>query len=329
MKYVLGLATFILLNFFLVAMANKVDFSAELTRIEDSIQGEVNLKDEMKYARELRLLIKTMAESKEDQTITVFRGFEIMKKLQAKLLSKFPNISENQYNESPQSIGVILFNSNASPKLVVNILLREAKMLSVPAQILLRILYLHDVDKYKKYDKRILEFYKQQSEEGWSRGQFEYGEILLYGLGTPINKKLGLELLVASNLPKAYVTLADHYYKIDQSKYEHYLRLAAEEEELWAMYNLGVLEQGNKNYLESVKWFKNTLEIDSTYYKATFELGRMYIEGWGVERDIKKGLELIETAANHTNDEKLKEVAIKNIELIKENLRHGFYMDRK
>ena len=50
-----------------------------------------------------------------------------------------------------------------------------------------------------------------------------------------------------------------------------------------------------------------------------FELARMYAEGWGVELNRPKALELMKTVVTKSSDEALRNLAQQNIEIIEAN----------
>ena len=84
-----------------------------------------------------------------------------------------------------------------------SLLIGEASLLHMEAQLALIYIYKNGFGDIPQYDRRILDFYKQTSSEGIQRSKLYYGEILLYGLGVSADFEKGGELLKASELEEA------------------------------------------------------------------------------------------------------------------------------
>ncbi|HQS84926.1 MAG: hypothetical protein B7Y25_06740 [Alphaproteobacteria bacterium 16-39-46] len=319
--------------FLLVALTTKVyaDQNCDLTlrQIEQDIRNQsqidldpenqkITLEQEAFYAKKLRLLTHIIAAQKDVESF--LKIYALSQDIRDHILKEFPNISPKEYEDAHSSVGVALSRKKAPADVIVKILLREARLLSGSAGIMLTVLYFYPTEGYKHYDPEILAFFKEQAEEGCPRWEYEYGKILLHGIGTAQDKIEGLKFLEKSTFEESPMELAIYYYdENDFQKFEYYLRKAADQDHPQAFYNLGVLEQNKKNYGESVNLFLKTLELDPEYYEAMLELARMYAEGRGVEVNRTKALDLMKTVVTKSSDEALRNLAQKNIEIIEAN----------
>lgn len=84
-----------------------------------------------------------------------------------------------------------------------------------------------------------------------------------------------------------------------ESEYEKYLREATEDNDTYAMYNLGIMyfsgELGKVNYEEAAKWYEKAANLGLK--QAQYNLGTMYDRGQGVKQNFKKAMELYQLAA--------------------------------
>jgi TPR repeat protein len=269
-------------------------------------KGPLSREKEDQYTKQLRSLFM-----KKEHLWEVMMAFQEIGK---NIRRQFPEISDEQYKESYFCVGAIL--AQKDKKLAIDVLIREGKALGVAAQIKLEIIYRYNVEGYESYDSRILEFFKLMALDGMPRGQFEYGQVLLNGWGIEPNIKEGLKYLelASEHLSEANIELATYYFnQNDQIKLEKYLRRAADQDSVKGVYNLAIIEQNKKNYKEAVRLFNRALELDPQYQIARLELGRMYVHGWGIDKDQKKGFALIKEVAEKTDDSEVKAVAYMNL----------------
>ena len=77
-------------------------------------------------------------------------------------------------------------------------------------------------------------------------------------------------------------------------------------------YNLGVYAQTDKDYSSAIDYFQKTLALDNEHYPAMLELARMHIEGWGMKKDIPKGVAIMKKVANNASG-RVKAIAETNL----------------
>jgi TPR repeat protein len=95
----------------------------------------------------------------------------------------------------------------------------------------------------------------------------------------------------------------DAYSKGDFPKALDHFRAAAVSGDADAMYYTGVMyaeAQGvaKANMPEAIRWYEKAAARDQP--KALATMGRLYVTGYGVERDAKKALEMFERAVKAT-----------------------------
>lgn len=293
----------------------------KISRIKAAIQQKISLAQEAEYARELRLMLIELGAHESANEVDAKNTLDIVllgQEICSKIRAEFPNISDQEYKEAHSSVGIALLWKGTSEDKFITILLREANLLCRAAQHMLEQLYWYPTEGLTRYDPRIVNFFKEKAEEGSLREKYQYGKILLQGRGVESNEEMGSKLMEQSKFADAYMDLAIHYYEKNAVKFEHYLRLAATSNHPQGLYNLGILEQSKKHYAEAIKLFQKTLDVEPTYYEATFELGRMHVEGWGTQKNIQKGIDLFTTVVNLSEDKELKNLALKNISIFKE-----------
>lgn len=283
-------------------------------------RGIIPSKKEELYAKKLRSFFIELTNDKanEENSNDVWKVLFAFQDLQNNIRKQFPNITDEEYLKANNSIGRALkAKGNFNSDQVIEVLIKEALCLSTAARISLNIHYEYHCEDFKQYDPRILNFYKSTAQEGLLRSQLDYGKALLHGLGTKKNIKQGLGYInkaAQSGLDEATLELATYYFNTnDKVNFEKYLRLGAKQNNVPALYNLGVLEQNNKKFKEAIDCFKKVLNLDPNYQEARLELGRMYSEGWGVPKDDKVGYELIKEVSEKTEDNQLKAIAYANL----------------
>lgn len=130
---------------------------------EESIKIH-NLQEEKEFAKKLRML------AREDSEL-VLNLYLIAAKCRENIRKSYPFISDAEMEEAKGSVGVALFNNGSrNENEVIEVLLREASLLSAPAQIMLKIIYKNKVGNYPAQDGRILNFFKERAEEGFTQG---------------------------------------------------------------------------------------------------------------------------------------------------------------
>ncbi len=303
-KSILLIASLIFLNSTIVAKEDSLQIINQIKL--EAQKGPLPKEKEEKYTKQLRSLYV-----KKEHIWDVMMAFQ---EINANIRRQFSEISDEECKEAHNSIGVIL-NTKGKTELALTTLIREAKCLVTSAQIMLKIIYRYPSD-YRIYDMRILECFKEMALEGLHRSQFDYGQSLLNGWGVEPNIKEGLYYLelAAEYLSEANMEIASYYLQHNNEiSAEKYLRKAADQDSAQGTYNLAIFEQRRKNYHKAVALLTKTLALDPEYHNAKLELGRMYIDGWGVDKDQKKGFELIKEVAEKTQDLETKAIAYMNL----------------
>lgn len=282
-----------------------------LVRIMQEIdQGQLTREKEELYSKHIRALFF----QDEYQRINKATLINMFIKMRENIRKELPSITDEEYQQSLCSAGVVLYRRKEEPA-AIDIMIRDAYCLSTSAQMMLKFIY--EIHPHFRGDVRILCLFKTLAQEGSPHGQFVYGQIILNGMGVEKNIEEGikyLELASEACITDAHKELAFYYYEQgDEIKFEKYLRRAADEGDVQSIYNLGITEQKRKNYKEAVNYFNKALEQDPNYYHAKLELGRMYIEGWGVPLYEEKGFNLIEEVAQKCDEQELKAIAYLNL----------------
>ena len=155
---------------------------------------------------------------------------------------------------------------------------------------------------------KYLTYIKRAAEMGVSHAECEYGIILLEGklLNKDVNS--AVKWLESAYLQKHWIAgsiLSELYYKgteipKDMEKGFNILKTCAENGHkdsyglLGAKYALG--EGVVRNYDLSFFWFNKSAELGNI--NGIYNLGLSYVNGWGTQKDIKKGEKLIQQAAD-------------------------------
>lgn len=225
----------------------------------------------------------------------------LAKKLQELIPKQFPNVSQKDIEEKHNSVGAAIFFSAANKqdkeklKLGVDVLIREARLMSAAAQMALNIIYLYKIEGHPAYNSKILEHINHTAELGMKRSQYFLGTYYYYGNGVPQDKERGINLLKKSELGDADLLIAGYYLENgDKNQAKKYWGRAEKSGLAEGPYNLGICAQEEKSYEKAVDYFKRAIELDEKYHEAHLELARMYIEGWGVEKNERIGFEMME-----------------------------------
>jgi TPR repeat protein len=218
--------------------------------------------------------------------------------LRPELRREFPEVTDAELEAAHGSLGVAFFR-RGEHEAALRALIREAWLLSPPAQLLLVILYERPVEGYPRHDPRILAFFREHAALGWPRSRLELGKILLYGWGVPPDPQAGKRLLEDSELPDAAMALAEfHMRREDLAEAERYYAEAARAGDPDAIYELGVFAQERGEDEVAVSHFQNTLAASPDHYPALIELARHYIWGAGVATDEAKAFEMMKHVAD-------------------------------
>lgn len=295
-----------------------------LDEIRKIAERPLDIQEEKKYAKIIRqLLVESL--NKGDAAITIEIS-DVAVTMRSNIKKQYPTIGDEEYKESQYSAGIALYGKIPQNELI-DILIREANLLSFPANMALFYLYQYGdspkeaANVYKKHSPKILAFLKDKAEEGVFGSKLQYAKILLDGIGTKADETEGIRLLKELDGDQAYMELATYYFRNkEMNEFEHYLRLAAKKNNIYALFNLGVLEQQKENYSKSVEAFERTLALDPAYHEATIELGRMYAEGWGVPKDLRKALEMMHQVVENSDNRRVKEIALENIKSLNKEL---------
>jgi len=260
-----------------------------------------------------KLLRKIIGDNKEG----VYDAYSLLFEMHDEYTKTFDSEIQELVKTNHNSIGRALQKISKDLKKIQDVFLKEAYFLNGPAEILIE--YHYKSDGYdKSYKDKIFSFYSECADDGIPRCKYFMGEVYMYGYGVNKNIKKGLSLLENANIEDAYYLLGRYYYsEEDITKAKKNFKLAAEMQHMQSMFALGIIFQEEKNYTKSIEYFKTAIKEDSTYYAAIYELGRMYIEGWGVEKDYLKAIDILNPVIENSKDESLVEVTHKAINIAK------------
>lgn len=233
-----------------------------------------------------------------------FRIISLLGVLRRKITEEFPEpvIPENPpISNELISRGCQLLFYNRDIESGLTLLLLEGGTLNASALIYLDILYFHGMknadggELIPPFHEPIRNFWIRMADEGMPRAHLTMGMAYMQGQGVEKDVGKGLDLLEKSALEEAWMVLAAYFYDhqdMDQAMFWWRLAaLKADNEEAW--YNLGVASQGRKKYWEALDALQNALRVNPEYHVAKIEISRLYIEGWGVDRDLDRAEALL------------------------------------
>ena len=123
-----------------------------------------------------------------------------------------------------------------------------------------------------------------------------YTILLIASIGTTI---IGCDGTDAVNTTQSDVDIQS----TDDNKFKTILKLAAEQGNGLAQFNLGLMYYQGKgtiqDYKEAFKWFQKSAEEGSSLGQRS--LGKMYIEGNGIAKNYKKGIKWYKKSAEQGN----------------------------
>lgn len=85
----------------------------------------------------------------------------------------------------------------------------------------------------------------------------------------------------------------------DDERAEEWFRRSAATGDMRSQYALGRLLQEQRRLSEAVTWYEHACKSDSQY--AQYSLGKMYLLGSGVPKDVSKAIQLLMSSANQGN----------------------------
>ena len=85
----------------------------------------------------------------------------------------------------------------------------------------------------------------------------------------------------------------------DDEKAEKWFRRSADTGNVHTLYVLGKLLQEQGRLSEAVSWYEHACKSDSQY--AQYSLGKMYLLGNGVPKDVSRAIQLLRSSANQGN----------------------------
>lgn len=135
-----------------------------------------------------------------------------------------------------------------------------------------------DTSEPESMESRILFWYEKAAEGGIVDGMVKAGKCHMNGKFTGVN----------------------------QEKTIYYADLAAAVGNSWGLYQMGTYWEEQENPEAAFAYYQAaTIQGDK---QAPIHLGRMYLSGVGIDRDIKEGISALETAASRENTECLAEL---------------------
>ena len=199
----------------------------------------------------------------------------------------------------------------------VDLIIHEASYLLAMPSIYISTTMKYNSEKITKENKqKMVDFIKELISEGNKRAKLTLGEWYLWGVGVEQNDQKGAKLLVevSDTFYKASKILADYYFsKNDKENFIKYSKKASSLGNSSSSYNVGLEYTGNKEYKKAVKYFILSIEQDTKNYDVYYDLGRMYANGYGVEKNYDTAITLIKIAHNNT---KTKDILDKSFEML-------------
>jgi len=205
---------------------------------------------------------------------------------------------EMKANKYP--VGLFVMRKDVNKGLEV--LFDEAGTLDMPAQVLLDIIYQNGYKTLAPGDSRILNFWEKLQAEGSQRASLNLGVYYIKGIGVKPDYDKAREYLEKSGLDEAdyYLGLA-YYFEKNTDKALEYWNKGLDAKNADSGYEIGVYYRDKKEYGKALKYFKKVLDIEPGHANTLTNLGLMYMEGLGVKKDMKKGFECYEIAADAGN----------------------------
>lgn len=210
-----------------------------------------------------------------------------------RIADQFPEVRKNDDNPVTYSAGRALVEAGRY-EVGLETLLREANCLRAPAMIVLETLYRYGISDedgkagIQPHNNRILEYWQAMSALGISRAQLVLGQFYYEGVGVAADKRRGIVLMEESGMAEAKMVLAALFYQENErEKAAAWWSKAAEDDnDAVAWHNLAVLALEDKRFDKALVFCRNSLAADPKYNPARIDLGRMYLEGWGVKRNL-------------------------------------------
>ena len=171
-------------------------------------------------------------------------------------------------------------------------------------------------------NEEAVRWFKMSVEQNNAKGQFYLAMAYNRGMGVNQDWQESFRLIKESanqGYAKAQTQLAGCYdYGLNGITKNHaeamkWFRLAAEQGEPDAQWNVGMDYYTNKDYNEAFKWFDKSAA--QGYSDGQLFLGMCYFLGQGVEQDKVRGYDLVRKAAEQGNKD-----AIQELELLKNNM---------
>jgi TPR repeat protein len=289
-------------------LSEQGDLRARLELARLYLESDDALEDRGEAAR----LLRSVAVNKEGDAEAALEALMLLGDMRAAIRGEYPEISNAAIEQAHHSTGLALLKAGYDV-IAREVLIREAFLLSSPALLMLRTLYFGPPEAVQDHDPNVLKLFEQLAAEGVPRAQEIYGEICLAGAGIEKDEAKGISLLEASGTGEASMELARFYFDRDSEKAVKHLEKAAALNIPQACYNLGVFAQSQKTYDMALEFFNKALKLDPDYHEARLELGRMFMEGWGVEKDEGQGFCLIKQVCEEAAPGRLKAVAETNL----------------
>lgn len=135
-------------------------------------------------------------------------------------------------------------------------------------------------------------WYQKAATKGHVDSQKEIADMYWLGKGVPQSNTLAASwFLKAAEGGNAFaqVTIGGFYangtgVKINKSKAIHWYKKAIEAGDKSVAYQLAMLYKKEKDYKSALKWFR--ISVEDNYEDARYNLGEMYLNGHGVQKNI-------------------------------------------
>lgn len=216
---------------------------------------------------------------------------------------------DKELYEKGMPVGLLLLFAGES-ELGFNTLFLELNTLHPTALKYIEVLYETGISnekiKIKKFDKRILKYFRQMAKEGIPIFQYLLGKAYFYSKSPPQDKKAMFWLkksISKSNFAESYFEIGNLHYFIYKEHENAKLnwKKAGKLGSAKSYYNLGVTYTEEGDHKKAIKYLRKTIKLDPDFSNAYVNIGQAYFSGLGVEQNQNKSFKYYLLAANLNN----------------------------
>lgn len=154
-------------------------------------------------------------------------------------------------------------------------------------------------EEHQKAIQKMLQLLAQAAQEGHAGAQFSLAQCWLQGIGVEQNQQeaIGwLDRAAQQGHIDAIFTLAINL-PTDHQQHLPLLQMAAQAGHTKAMLCIGLYLQNHGQAEKSIAWFNQAKDLQDP--RADYLLAQSYLQGVGVEADVKQAIEFLKIASDH------------------------------